>query len=84
VIKSFLNLCLLLLLDMPAYMLAIIAAAAVAWAAVCGARWIFASHLAGIVFEAVAVLGVFAVDLLTGQVVARMDKRERNKLAKAA
>jgi hypothetical protein len=24
------------------------------------------------------------VDLLTGQVVARMDKRERNKLAKAA
>jgi small-conductance mechanosensitive channel len=42
------------------------------------------SHLAGIVFEAVAVFGVFAVDLLTGQVVARMDKRERNKLAKAA
>jgi hypothetical protein len=35
-----------------------------------------------VVFEAVAVLGVFAVDLLTGQVVARMDKRERNKLAK--
>jgi hypothetical protein len=27
---------------------------------------------------------VFAVDLLTGQVVARMDRRERNKLAKAA
>jgi hypothetical protein len=42
------------------------------------------SHLAGIVFEAVAVLGVFAVDLLTGQVVARIDKRDRNKLAKAA
>jgi len=42
------------------------------------------THLAGVVFEAVAVLGVFAVDLLTGQVVARMDKRERNKLAKAA
>ena len=42
------------------------------------------SHLAGIVFEAVAVLGVFAVDLLSGQVVARMDKRERIKLAKAA
>jgi hypothetical protein len=41
------------------------------------------SHLAGIVFEAVAVLGVFAVDLLSGQVVARMDKRERNKLPKA-
>jgi small-conductance mechanosensitive channel len=42
------------------------------------------SHLAGIVFEAVAVLGVFAVDLLSGQVVARMDRRERHKLAKAA
>ncbi len=42
------------------------------------------SHLAGIVFEAVAVFGVFAVDLLAGQVVARMDRRERNKLAKAA
>jgi glycerol-3-phosphate acyltransferase PlsY len=42
------------------------------------------THLAGVVFEAVAVLSVFAVDLLTGQVVARMDRRERNKLAKAA
>jgi hypothetical protein len=42
------------------------------------------SHLAGVVFEAVAVLGVFAVDMLTGQVLARMDRRERNKLAKAA
>jgi hypothetical protein len=42
------------------------------------------THLAGVVFEAVAVLDVFAVDLLTGQVVARMDKRERNELAKAA
>jgi hypothetical protein len=41
VIKSFLNLCLLLFLDMLAYMVAIVAAAAVAWAAVCGARWIF-------------------------------------------
>jgi len=36
-----------------------------------------------VVFEAVAVLGVFAMDLLTGQVPARMDKRERNKLARA-
>jgi hypothetical protein len=34
-----------------------------------------------VVFEAVAVLGVFAMDLSTGQV---MDKRERNKLAEAA
>jgi len=42
------------------------------------------THLAGIVFEAVAVLGVFAVDLLTGQVVARMDKRDRTTLPKAA
>jgi hypothetical protein len=42
------------------------------------------SHLAGIVFEAVAVFGVFAVDLLTGQVVARMERRNRRELAKAA
>lgn len=42
------------------------------------------THLAEAVFEAVAALGVFAVDLLTGQVLARMDKRERNRLAKAA
>jgi hypothetical protein len=42
------------------------------------------SHLAGVVFEAVAVLSVFAVDLVTGQVLARMDKRDRNRLAKAA
>jgi hypothetical protein len=42
------------------------------------------THLAGVAFEAVAVLGVFAVELLTGQVAARMDKPERNKLAKAA
>ena len=36
------------------------------------------SLLARMVFEAVALLGVFAVDLLTGQAVARMDKRGRN------
>jgi len=42
------------------------------------------SHLAGIVFEAVAVFGVFAVDLLTGQVVARMDRRNRKEVARAA
>ena len=42
-IKSFLNLCLLLFLDMLAYMVAIVAAAAVTWAVVCGARWIFAA-----------------------------------------
>ena len=41
-IKSFLNLCLILFLDMLAYMVAIVAAATVAWAAVCGARWVFA------------------------------------------
>jgi len=43
VIKSFLNLCLLLFLDMLAYMVAIVAAAAVTWAAVCGTGWIFAA-----------------------------------------
>ncbi len=42
------------------------------------------SHLAGVVFEAVAVCGVFAVDLVTGQVVARMDRRNRKEVAKAA
>jgi hypothetical protein len=42
------------------------------------------SHLAGIVFEAVAVFGVFAVDLVTGQVVARMDRRGRRERASAA
>jgi len=42
------------------------------------------SHLAGVVFEAVAVLGVFGVDLLTGQVLARMEKRERNNRARRA
>jgi len=42
------------------------------------------SHLAGIVFEAVAVFGVFAVDLLTGQVVARTDRRSQKQVAKAA
>ena len=42
-IKSFLNLCLLLFLDTLACMVAFIAAAAVVWAAVCGARWVFAA-----------------------------------------
>ena len=42
-IRSFLNLCLILFLDMLAYMVAIVAAAAVAWAAVRGAKWIFAA-----------------------------------------
>jgi hypothetical protein len=43
VIRSFLSLCLILFLDMLAYMVAFAAAAAVAWAAVCGAKWIFAA-----------------------------------------
>jgi hypothetical protein len=43
VIKSFLNLCLILFLNTLAYMVAIVAAAAVTWAAVCGARWVFAA-----------------------------------------
>ena len=42
-IKSFLNLCLVLFLDTLAYLVALIAAAAVTWAAVCGTRWIFAA-----------------------------------------
>ena len=42
-IKSFLNLCLLLFLDTLACIVAFIAAAAVVWAAVCGARWVFAA-----------------------------------------
>ena len=41
-IKAFLNLCLILFLNTLAFMVAIVAAAAVAWAAICGARWIFA------------------------------------------
>jgi hypothetical protein len=41
VIKSFLNLCLLLFLDLLAYMVAIAAAFGVAWGAVCCARWAF-------------------------------------------
>ena len=39
------------------------------------------AHPAGVVLEALAVPGVFAVDLLTGRVLAGKDKRERNKLA---
>ncbi len=42
-IKSFLNLCLLIFLEILECMVAIVAAAAVAWAAVCGAKWIFAA-----------------------------------------
>jgi len=40
------------------------------------------SHIACIVFEAVAMFGVFAVDLVTGQVVARTDRRNRKEVAK--
>ena len=42
-IKAFLNLCLILFLDTLAYMVAIVAAAAVAWAAFWGARWVLAA-----------------------------------------
>jgi len=41
VIKSFLNLCLQLFLDLLAHIVAIAAAFGVAWATVCGARWTF-------------------------------------------
>jgi len=40
------------------------------------------TRLAGVVIEAVAVMGVFVVDLVTDQVLVRMDKRERNRLVK--
>jgi hypothetical protein len=40
------------------------------------------THLAEVVFEAGAVLGAFAADLLTGRILARADKRGRNKRAK--
>jgi len=43
VIKTFLNLCLIFFLNTLAYLVALIAAVAVAWAAVCGARWICAA-----------------------------------------
>jgi amino acid transporter len=41
------------------------------------------THLAGVGFEAVAVLGVFAMDLLTGHVVIRMAKRNCRRLSRA-
>ena len=47
-IKSFLNLCLLLFLDLLAHMVAIAAALAVAWAAVCCARWAFRKFTASV------------------------------------
>ena len=34
-----------------------------------------ATHIAGVLFEAVAIAGIFSIDLVTGQVVARMRKR---------
>jgi hypothetical protein len=49
VIKSFLNLCLILFLNTLAYIVAFIAAVVVAWAALCGARWIFAAILNAVV-----------------------------------
>ena len=47
-IKSFLNLCLLLFLDLLAHMVAIAAAFGVAWAAVCCARWAFRKFTASV------------------------------------
>ena len=47
-IKSFLNLCLLLFLDLLAHMVAIAAAFGVAWAAVCCARWTFRKFTASV------------------------------------
>ena len=47
-IKSFLNLCLILFLDMLAYLVAIIAAIVVAWAALRGAQWMLACFRNGV------------------------------------
>ena len=47
-IKSFLNLCLLLFLDILAHMVAIAAAIGVAWAAVCCARWAYRKFTASV------------------------------------
>jgi uncharacterized membrane protein len=33
------------------------------------------THIAGVLFEAIAIAGIFAMDLVTGQVVARTSKR---------
>ena len=33
------------------------------------------THIAGVLFETIAIAGIFAIDLVTGQVVARMHKR---------
>ena len=33
------------------------------------------THIAGVLFEAIAIAGIFAMDLVTGQVVARANKR---------
>jgi uncharacterized membrane protein len=33
------------------------------------------THVAGILFEAIAIAGIFAIDLVTGQVVVRMHRR---------
>jgi hypothetical protein len=41
------------------------------------------SHIAGVVFEVIAVAGIFAVDLITGQVVARMRKHQQARVVPA-
>lgn len=41
-IKAFLNLCLIFFFNTLACIVGLVAAVAVAWAAVCAARWIFA------------------------------------------
>ena len=40
------------------------------------------THIAGVLFEAIAIAGIFAMDLVTGQVVARTSKRLRAQVQK--
>ena len=42
------------------------------------------THMAGVLFEAVLIAGIFAIDLVTGQVVLRMRKRLQAQEQKAA
>jgi len=42
------------------------------------------THIAGVLFEAIAIAGIFAIDLVTGQVVARLRKRLNARAQKGA
>jgi len=42
------------------------------------------THIAGVVVEAVVIVGIFAIDLVTGQVVARTSRRLRAQTSRVA